>query len=86
MILKIYAVKDKLVGFGGPMAFKDDKVAERWFEAFCKSKKEQEFTEAKYFDLYFTGLFDTESGVITGNNPTEVKLIREGEAFNEPTA
>lgn len=75
--MNVYTVRDKLIGYTGPMAFKDDKVAIRWFESFCKAKKEQEYTETKYFDLYRIGQFNNETGEIIPVTPTE--LVREGE-------
>lgn len=82
MILKLYSVRDKLVGFTGPIAMKDDKVAIRWFEAFCEQKKQKEFTEAKYYDLYCIGTFDTDKAEITGTAVHEIELIREGEQID----
>ena len=80
MTLTLYSVRDKLVGFTGPIAMKDDKVAVRWFEAFCEQKKRQEFTEAKYFELYKIGTFNTENAEINPLPFTE--LIREGEQID----
>ena len=83
MIVKLYSVRDKLIGFNPPIGFKDDKVAIRWFEAFCKQKKEQEFTEAKYYDLYCVGSFDTEKAELVGTAVHQIELVREGESLNE---
>lgn len=83
MIVKLYSVRDKLIGFNPPIGFKDDKVAIRWFEAFCKQKKEQEYTEAKYYDLYCIGTFDTEKAELVGTAVHQIELIREGESLNE---
>lgn len=80
MKLNLYSVRDKLVGFTGPIAMKDDKVAIRWFEAFCQQKKQQEYTEAKYYELYKIGTFDTENAEVTPLPFTE--LIREGEQID----
>lgn len=84
MICKLYSVKDKLIGFTGPIAFRDDKVALRWFESFCKAKKETEYTDPKYYELYCVGTFDDTDGQTTGSTKAEMELIKEGEAFNEP--
>lgn len=86
MILKLYSVRDKLTGFTGPIGFKDDKVATRWFEQMCRQKKDQEYAEAKYFDLYCVGIFDTETGITTGKTQSEIELVREGEQLDEPKA
>lgn len=85
MISKIYSVKDKLAEFSGPIAVRDEKIALRWFESFCKEKKNAEYTDCKYFDLYEIGTFDSESGEITGYPKQEIKLIKEGEQFESET-
>ncbi len=82
MILNLYSVRDKLVGYTGPIAMKDNKVAIRWFEAFCKQKRENEYTEAKYFDLYRVGEFNTDNGEINELPVSKMELIREGEQFD----
>lgn len=79
--MNVYTVRDKLVGFTGPLAFEDNKVAERWFEAFCKQKKQNEYTEAKYYELYKIGTYDHETAKIEGTYPIE--LVKEGEQFDE---
>ena len=84
MIVKLYSVRDKLVGFNPPIGFKDDKVAIRWFESFCEQKRVQEFTESKYFDLYCVGTFDTEKADLQGTAVHQIELIREGESLHEP--
>lgn len=83
MIFKLYSIKDKLVNFTGPIAFQDEKIAIRWFEAFCRKKKAEEYTESKYYDLYEIGAFDPEKGTLTALNQSELKLIKEGEQFDE---
>lgn len=77
MIFKLYAIKDKLTEYQAPIPFKDDKVAIRWFEAICKQKKESEYTDPKYYDLYCIGQYDSEKGEIAPIMPAE--LVREGE-------
>lgn len=84
MIMKLYSIKDKLMEFTGPIAVKDDKVAVRMFDSFCASKKAQEYTESKYFDLYCIGEFDSEKGTIKGYEQSQLELIKEGEQ-NEQT-
>lgn len=83
MILKIYVIKDKLVGFGGPIAMQDEKTARRMFESYCKRKKNEEYCEAKYFELYETGTYDTEKGTMVGYPESGLQLIMEGEGFDE---
>lgn len=79
MILKLYSIKDKLMDFTGPIAFKDDKVAKRMFEAFMTKTKDEDHTDPKYWDLYCIGEFDNETGVIKGYEQSQLKLIMEGE-------
>lgn len=86
MIVKLYSVRDKLTGFTGPIAFNEDRVAERWFMSFCRGKKEQELTDAKYYDLYHIGSFDTEKGTIEALPESQLILVKEGEQFDEPKA
>lgn len=79
--MNVYTVRDKLIGYTGPLAFQDDKIAERWFQAFCKQKKDQEYTESKYYELYKIGTYDQETAKIDGIYPIE--LVKEGEQFDE---
>lgn len=79
MIMKLYSIKDKLMEFTGPIAFKDDKIAKRTFEAFRNQKKTAEYTDPKYWDLYCIGEFDSETGVVKGYKQSQLKLIMEGE-------
>lgn len=83
MMLKMYTVKDTLAEFSGPLAFKDENLAKRWFEAFCMNKKNTEYTNPKYFELWEIGHFDPEKGTIIGYQLSELKLIEEGANFNE---
>lgn len=70
------------MNFEGPIAIADEKVALRWFEADCKRKINQFYTDAKYYDLYEIGTFDTEHGTIIGYPESQLKLIKEGEVFD----
>lgn len=81
MIVKLYSIRDRLTGYNPPIAFKDERIAQRWFESFCKQKKDQEYIEPKYYELYEVGTFDTENG--SGNifEVGQSKLIKEGEQF-----
>lgn len=79
--MNVYTVRDKLIGYAGPLAFEDDKVAIRWFESFCKTKKQQEFTDAKYFELYKIGTYNKENAKLEGYFP--IDLVAEGEQFDE---
>lgn len=81
MIVKLYSVKDKLVEFGGPIAFKDEKVAKRWFMQLLASKKAN-FEDPKDFDLYCVGSMDTEKGNVIGTAVQEVELILKGESID----
>ena len=48
-----------------------------------RRKKEQEYTDGKYFNLYEIGTYDTEHGTIVGYPESQQKLIMEGESFDE---
>lgn len=81
MIVKLYSIRDKLTGYNPPIAFKDERVAQRWFESFCKQKKDQEYIEPKYYELYEVGIFDTDNGSGSVYELGQNKLIKEGEQF-----
>ena len=83
MITKVYSIKDKLTNFTGPIIFNEEKIAERFFESWCKRKKAEEYTDARYYDLYEIGTFDTEKGTIVGYPEAQLKLIREGNTYDE---
>lgn len=78
MIIKLYSVKDRLSEFGGPIAFKDEKLAKRWFTQLLASKKANYEAPAD-FDLYCIGSMDTEKGNVLGTAVQEVELIMKGE-------
>lgn len=82
-MMDIYTIKDKLIGFTGPMAFKNEDVAKRWFTAFCRDKKTKELTDAKYYELWKIGHYNEEKGTIIGMQLSELELIMEGESFDE---
>lgn len=81
MIVKLYSVRDKLIEFGGPIGFKDEKVAKRWFTQLLASKKAN-FEDPKDFDLYCVGSMDTEKGNVIGTAVQEVELILKGESID----
>lgn len=81
MIVKLYSIRDKLTGYNPPIAFKDERISTRWFESFCKQKKDQEYIEPKYYELYEVGTFDTETGTGEIYTQGQTKLIKEGEQF-----
>ena len=81
MIIKLYSVKDKLTEFGGPVGFKEEKVAKRWFTQLLASKKANYETPSD-FDLYCVGDMDTEKGTINGKAIQEVELIMKGEEID----
>lgn len=83
MIMKVYTIKDTLGSFGAPLTFTDEANAKRTFAAIIRRKKEQEYTEGKYFNLYEIGTYDTEHGTIVGYPESQQKLIMEGESFDE---
>lgn len=81
MIVKLYSVRDKLMDFGGPIAFKEEKVAKRWFTQLLASKKAN-YEKPEDFELYEVGAMETENGTITGSSVAEVKLILKGEQID----
>lgn len=83
MIMGLYSVKDKLLGFAPPVTVENDKAAIRWFESIMATKKESDKVDTKYWDLYKVGSFDTDTGEIKGNNTHDIELLREGEMLNE---
>lgn len=81
MIVKLYSVKDKLMNFGGPIAFQDEKVAKRWFTQLLASKKDN-YEDPKDFDLYCVGSMDMEKGNVLGTAVQEVELIMKGDSID----
>lgn len=79
MITKLYSIRDRLTGYNPPIAFKDERIAQRWFESFCKQKRQQEYIEPRYYELYEVGTFDTDTGSGTIFEMGQTKLIMEGE-------
>lgn len=71
--------------FTGPIAFNDDKLAKRAFESFIQQKKQTEYLDTKYWDLYCIGEFDSETGVIKGYEKSQHKLVKEGEQNEQET-
>lgn len=81
MIVKLYSVKDKLLNFGGPIGFQDEKVAKRWFTQLLAQKKAN-YEDPKDFDLYCIGSMDTEKGNVIGTAIQEVELIMKGDTVD----
>lgn len=83
MIMNLYSVKDKLLGFAPPIPVDNDKAAIRWFESQMAARRDTDKMDPKYWDLYKVGTFNTETGEVTGTKSHEIELIREGEMLNE---
>lgn len=83
MIMNLYSVKDKLLGFAPPIPVDNDKAAIRWFESQMATRRETDKMDPKYWDLYKIGTFNSETGEVTGTKSHEIELIREGEMLNE---
>lgn len=81
MIQNLYSVKDKLMDYTGPLIFKDDKNAIRWFESKMEELKQKEYTDSKYWDLYKIGQFNLETGELIPPKTHAPELIREGESI-----
>ena len=78
MIVKLYSVRDKLMGFQGPIGFQDEKVAKRWFVQIMAQKKDN-YEKPEDFEFYCCGSFDTEKGNVIGTAVQEVELVMKGE-------
>lgn len=83
MKLYLYSIKDKLSDFQGVMTIRDDEMALRIFEGYCRKQKAENYSDAKYYDLYKVGEYDSESGVVIGYTKQEMKLLKEGEQYDE---
>lgn len=83
MIFNLYSVKDKLLGFAPPIPVDNDQAAIRWFESEMAKRKDTDKTDPKYWDLYKIGIWNSETGEITGTKSHEIELIREGDMLNE---
>lgn len=81
--MKVYTIKDKLIGFAGPIAMKNEDVAKRWFESFCINKKTTEHVRTSDFELWEIGTYEEEYGMIDGYNLSGHKLIAEGAIYDE---
>lgn len=83
MTLYLYSIKDKLRDFDGVMTILDDQNAERIFEGFCKKQAAMEYVSPRYFELYKVGELETETGVVKGYAKQEIKLLKEGEQYEQ---
>lgn len=66
MILNIYSMRDKLTGYSQPTFELYDAVAMRNFEHAVMAAQGLFKTHPEDFDLYHLGVFDTETGIISG--------------------
>lgn len=80
MIQKLYAIRDQLSTYKAPFIMPNDKVAEREFKAIVNDSKSGMYYAPEYFDLYYIGEFDDNTGDLKPNKPT---LLCNGAAVKE---
>lgn len=64
MIMKIYSVRDVLVGYTSVVLYSSDAVAIRDFKSVVNLPDTPISKSAKDYSLYCVGEFDTETGVV----------------------
>ena len=70
MKLRLYAIKDTLVGFSAPYAQHNDAYAKRALENAVKDTKPNHInTNPEDKELFYVGTFDEDTGIITGETP-----------------
>lgn len=82
MILSVYSVRDRLVGFLTPVLEQNDAIAMRNFSMACdKSSHDSTLMTWKPSDysLYRIASFDSDSGLISPVSPPE--LVCSGDSF-----
>ena len=62
MKVKLFSIRDKLSGYGQPMADVSEATAKRNFAYAINNNDQMNFSPSDY-DLYYLGDFDTEKGV-----------------------
>lgn len=80
MKFNVYCMRDEMTGFLTPTFEQNDNVAIRNFKFAMNRPDTLLFANAKHFDLYCIGTFDTESGKIESIEP---ELIVNGLAVKE---
>lgn len=83
MILNLYSIKDKLTEFQGVMAIRDDEIAERIFEGYCRKQEKENYVKPHYYEMYKLGSFNTETGEIQAKAKQEIELFKEGEQYEQ---
>ena len=78
MIQRLYAIKDQLSSYKAPFIMANDRVAEREFKAIVNDQRSGMYYAPNYFDLFYVGDFDDESGKIKAHEPV---LICNGSAL-----
>lgn len=80
MIYKVYAMRDKLLGFGVPVVDMNENSARRSFRLRVQNDSLISGAPAD-FDLYELGDYDSESGKVIGYDAP--KFICNGEVYHE---
>lgn len=65
----IYSIRDKLSGYMNIFLERSDVLAQRGFSTVVNDCGSAIYCNPGDYDLYKLGSFDTDSGVITANNP-----------------
>lgn len=79
MLVNMYSIKDKLIGFYQPMTDANDDSAIRNFVDSFKNSTGSMRYNPEDFELYSIGKFDTDCGVIIDNVPV---LLFKGSELN----
>lgn len=64
----LFSIKDDLIGFGTPFAADNDAVASRFFNQAISQPNSIYQLNKSQFNLYYVGIFDSETCEITDNN------------------
>lgn len=74
MIMNLYAIKDELNGFTWPTPIPNDEMAKRHLREMITNNPSMKI-EPKDFSIWRIGEFNTETGLISNNNP---KMLERG--------
>lgn len=71
MIMQLYSIKDRLQGFIPPVPFANEQIAQRWYKEMLSENLTMKMSPED-FALYYMGEWDSDTGIITNNEPKEV--------------
>lgn len=78
MKIRIYSLKDEMVGFGNPVIFRNDAEAERNFLELLKDRNTKIGVWPTDHSLWYLGQYDEKTGIID-EEPGVPKLICRGQ-------